>query len=191
MTERNIRTNQSEQYTIFSDNPAAGEPIVEGTDRSRVGHMVIQYVPGTLSKILVNIILVLEAEWEKEAISELYRKLDRQLIACSGVGSKIDRETTNLDIFIGEKIGNGRKTSRVNEREGAKALQTEVRMLQNEIESLPETIDDVVVEQYDEIEEIIEAQDLDEGEKRRRVRDKLRVGLEMGLPTIMYEGSTE
>lgn len=36
------------------------------------------------------------------------------------------------------------------------------------VESTPETIGEVILDQYDEIEDVIEAQDLDEEEKRRR-----------------------
>lgn len=97
----------------------------------------------------------------------------------------------NIDVFIGEQVMNIGPSHPFQERLGADGLRKQMIEIQDQIESIPAIIDAVIAEQYGEIEDIIESQDLDEEEKRRRVRDKLRVGLEMGLPTIMYERSAE
>lgn len=189
--EREIRTDHSEQYTIYSNNLSAGKQIYDGIDIVRAGHLIIQYIPSTLSRTGLNATLILEAEWERKAIEKLYSDLDRRIISSFGVGSKFTRSVTNIDVFIVEKVLNEKKSEDLKERKGADGLRIQMMKIQNQIEDLPETINEVIAEHYNEIEEIIMRQDLDEEEKRRRVRDRLRVGLEMGLPTVMYEGSIE
>lgn len=154
---RTIRTTDSERYILFSNDPEAGEKLsYSSRNASRIGVLIIQYASNALSRPYVGGTVILQTDWEEEAVTGLVSLIDNRIV--------------------------GR---------GLYGIHKQIRQTQQMVESIPETIDEVIAEQYDEIEDIIEAQDLDKEEKRRRVRDKLRVGLEMGLPTIMYEGSAE
>lgn len=104
---------------------------------------------------------------------------------------KTDRDTFDVSVYVGEVIAYYSEPITRDEDRGLAGIHKQMRRTQEMVESIPETIDEVIAEQYGEIEDIIESQDLDEEEKRRRVQDKLRVGIEMGLPTTMYEGSAE
>lgn len=189
---RAVRTWDSEQFIIFSSDPDAGSPLhEEATHATRVGHLIVQYAQSTLSKPFVTGTLLLEADWDEDAYSALIRKLDYELVSSIGGGGRHQRESFDVEVFIGESVGGATDRIESDEERGLHGIHNQLRQTQEMVESIPESIDEVIAEQYGEIEDIIESQDLDEEEKRRRVQDKLRVGIEMGLPTIMYEGSAE
>jgi peptidoglycan hydrolase CwlO-like protein len=93
--------------------------------------------------------------------------------------------------FEGEVVGGTTDQIKSDKERELHGIHNQLQKTQEMIESIPDTLDEVLNDQYEEIEEIIESQELDDEEKRQRVRDKLRVGLERGLPTIVYEGSSE
>lgn len=193
---RAIRTSESEQYILFSSDPDAGADLhEEASSASRVGHLIIQYASSSLSRPYVSGTLILEAEWNQRATTALIEKLDHEIVSSIGAGSKYQRETFDVEVFIGESVGGTHDLVEEDEEQGLRGLHNQMRRTQEMVDTLPEelsdAVDEIVTEQYDDIEDIIESQSLDEGEKKRRVKDKLRVGLERGLPTIMYENNSE
>lgn len=189
---RTTRTTDSERYILFSDDPNAGEELSHSSrSASRVGSFIVQYAFGALSRPFVGGTIILETDWEKEAIDGLVALVDERIVGSIGAGTKSDRDTFDVSVYVGEEIAYYSEPVTRDEDRGLYGIHKQMRRTQEMVESTPETIDEVIAEQYEEIEDIIEAQDLDEEEKRRRVRDKPRVGIEMGLPTIIYEGSAE
>lgn len=186
------RTSDSERYFINSDDPEAGEELsYSSRNASRVGILIIQYASGALSRPFVGGTIILETEWEEKAINGLVTLVDERIVGSIGAGMKTDRDTFDVSVYVGESIAEYTEPITREEDRGLYGIHKQMRRTQEMVESLPETIDEVIAEQYEEIEDIIESQELNEEEKRRRVRDKLRVGIEMGLPTAIYERSSE
>ena len=101
---RAIRTADSEQYILFSDDSDAGfELHEEAPHASRVGHLIIQYASNPLSQPFVSGTLILEAEWEQEAVTALIGKPDHEIVSSIGAGSKHQRETFDVEVFILEQ----------------------------------------------------------------------------------------
>lgn len=189
---RTTRTTDSERYILFSDDPNAGEELsYSSRNASRIGILIVQYASGALSRPFVGGTIILETDWEEEAVNDLVTLVDERIVGSIGAGMKTDRDTFDVSVYVGEEIAYYSEPITRDEDRGLAGIHKQMRRTQEMVESIPETIDEVIAEQYGEIEDIIESQDLDEEEKRRRVQDKLRVGIEMGLPTIMYEGSAE
>lgn len=189
---RTTRTTDSERYILFSDDPNVGEELnYSSRNASRIGILIVQYASGALSRPFVGGTIILETDWEEEAVNDLVTLVDERIVGSIGAGMKTDRDTFDVSVYVGEEIAYYSEPITRDEDRGLAGIHKQMRRTQEMVESLPETIDEVIAEQYGEIENIIESQDLDEEEKRRRVQDKLRVGIEMGLPTIMYEGSAE
>jgi len=122
-------------------------------------------------------------------------ELDDGVVDSLGGGSCVQRARYNVTVFTGEMSRLSTDLIDRDEDRGLRGLHTQMRRTQDMVDTLPEefadTIDETIEEQWGEIESIIESTSLDDEEKRQRVRDKLRVGLERGLPTIVYEGSSE
>jgi hypothetical protein len=189
---RAIRTESSEEYLIFSSDPEAGSELAGSSNHgSRVGRFILQYADGPLSRPFVSANLILEAKWEDSAISEIVDELDRKIVDSLGSGARHQRSTIDVVTFEGEVVGGTTDQIKSDKERGLHGIHNQLQKTQEMIESIPDTLDEVLNDQYEEIEEIIESQELDDEEKRQRVRDKLRVGLERGLPTIVYEGSSE
>lgn len=189
---RTTRTTDSERYILFSDDPNAGEELsYSSRNASRIGVLIVQYASSALSRPFVGGTIILETDWEEEAVNGLVTLVDERIVGSIGAGVKTDRDTFDVSVYVGEEIAYYSEPITRDEDRGLAGIHKQMRRTQEMVESIPETIDEVIAEQDGEIEDIIESQDLDEEEKRRRVQDKLRVGIEMGLPTIMYEGSAE
>lgn len=189
---RTTRTTDSERYILFSDDPNAGEELsYSSRNASRIGVLIVQYASSALSRPFVGGTIILETDREEEAVNGLVTLVDERIVGSIGAGVKTDRDTFDVSVYVGEEIAYYSEPMTRDEDRGLAGIHKQMRRTQEMVESIPETIDEVIAEQDGEIEDIIESQDLDEEEKRRRVQDKLRVGIEMGLPTIMYEGSAE
>lgn len=191
---RLIRTDSSEQYLILSSDPEAGSELhKDAPHESRVGHIIVQYVSGQLSRPFVNGLLVLEADWEGEAAQSLISKIDYEIVSSLGAGSYHRRQTFEVEIFIGESVGGTTDRVEDDSQRGLYGVHKQFSETQEMINRLPESLSETIYaavdEQYQEIEEIIES-DLDEQEKKERLRDKMEMGLERGLPTFMYRGDS-
>jgi hypothetical protein len=191
--KRTIRTNDSEEYLIFSDDPDAGDQDIASSG-SRVGHIIIQYLERDLSGTYISGTLLLEGNWNSTPARNLARKFDRDIVDTIGTGNREKRASFNVQIYTSQWMEE--ITDRVtDDRErGLYGIHKRFDKTQDMVETLPEefseTVEDVVSKQYDEIEDIIES-DVDEDEKRRQIQDRLTIGLERGLPTFLYENSVE
>ncbi|EMA39391.1 hypothetical protein C448_15079 [Halococcus morrhuae DSM 1307] len=191
--KRTIRTTDSEEYIIFSDDPDAGDEDIASSG-SRVGHIIIQYFENNLSGTYISGTLLLEGNWNSTPARNLAKKFDRDIVDTIGAGNREQRESFNVQIYAGqwmEEITDGVTDDK---ERGLYGIHRRFDKTQNMVETLPEefseTVEDVVGKQYDEIEDIIES-DADEEDKRRQIRDQLTIGLERGLPTFLYENSVE
>lgn len=188
---RVIRTRDSEQYIIFSDNPDAGLQLhEEAPHESRVGHIIIQYTEGQLSRPFVSGALILEARWDTSSAENLAKKIDYEIVSSIGAGSRHRRQTFDVEIFVAESIGGITDAVTEDKDRGLYGIHNQFEKTQTMVETLPdefsETVEEVVDTRYDEIEDIIES-NIDKEEKKEQIRDRLTIGLERGLPTILYE----
>ncbi len=188
---RVIRTGDSEQYIILADNPDAGFQLHEkAPHESRVGHIIIQYTEGQLSRPFVSGALILEAEWDDSPAENLTKKIDREIVSSIGAGSRHRRQTFDVEIFVAESIGGITDAVTEDEDRGLYGIHNQFEKTQTMVETLPnefsETVEEVVETRYEEIEDIIES-NVDKEEKMEQIRDRLTIGLERGLPTILYE----
>ncbi len=199
---RRIRTETYEEYMIVSDDLNVGPAIYpEATDEETVsepegavvGFCTVAYVDHPISKRQVTGHLLLQEDWEEEAYNRLAARLDRTHISSLGSGSRADRISFELHVFQVNRLG--RFTADPDKSSIGRSLDTRIENTQQLIQNIPSNISDSIDEtlqgHYEEIEEIIRSEELDQDEKADKIKSQFRIGLEYGFPTILYDRVSE
>lgn len=190
--KRIIRTNQSESYNISTDKSSVG---VGDSRPYQVGEVIIQYVPVQLSKTRVYGVLLMRANWEEAAIDVLHSRIESDIISSIGITSghtnRNKRENVIMYTYrIEEQLDIVGDMIQDDSERGIYGVVNQIKQNRDQIDALPEevskSIDEVVNEHYEEIAEIVEG-NMSEEEKKAKLKDNLRVGLERGLPTLLWE----
>ena len=188
--KRSSRTNTSEEYYIFSDNPNAGAKLHKES-ASRVGHFILLFIPSVDGKTYFSGTLILEAKWEKNAITELISDLDDNYVSILGY----EREDFAISVYYAEEIGFWSDIITDNTERGTHGIFMELRELKELLEELkacinesPEILKTIIDKNYDKIESIIDSTD---GENRKNklkkmISSEFAIGIQKGLPSLYY-----
>ena len=190
---REVRTQSSEEYIIASSDTNSGPAYARGGHI--LGKAIIQFTDTTLSQKHVSLFLVFESEWTENALDGLVTKVDYQLIDGWGTGLGDERASFYVDSYVNaERIDTRRSRFNYTLEHNIHEAKRGIDEAQQSIETLPlalsETIHAAVDEQYQNIEDIIES-DIDSDEKKERISEKVRYGIERGMPTFVYDRERE
>ena len=195
--KRTSRTNTSEEYCIFSDNPNAGAKLPkESLAASRVGHFILLFIPSTDGKTFFSGTLILEAKWEEDAIKELISYLEDNYVNILGY----EREDFAITVYYAEEIGFWSDIVTDDTERGTYGLFMEFRELKRLLEEMkarinesPEILETIIDKNYDKIKSIIE---LTEDENRKNklkevLSSEFAIGIQKGLPSLYYTRKSE
>lgn len=182
---RSSRTEGSERFSVFSDS--ADESLIFETTHSLIGKLIVEYP----SESYIHATLILAGEWEKEAVEALIQEYEHLHIPTTGIGSKPTHGQFGITVHTGAEwlpFDLHDMERLTPEPDRIDEIRRELGETQEMVDSIPEavanTVDEVVAEQYDDLEEIIESEQATE-EKKRAIQKRLQVGLERGLPTAI------
>lgn len=189
---RVLRTESTEKYNIFTKHGSLGEQLeLESGLGNRIGFLNINFIagPNTLRNIQGELVIEDNNEWTEEAAIELIEYIvtligtegnhipiqnqDFEVIFADERRMSIDLNyspTLFMDLILDSISENHDKIAELDE-------------------SVTELIENSVEDNFNDIKEIIEAEGLDDDAKKQKLANKMKVGLERGLPTILYETS--
>lgn len=183
--ERTQRTSASEKYVILSINK---EKSVDYSEHTEFGLISLQYVNPSRSRDYVDVWVLLKEECTVDTLNYIETCIEVRLI--DDAGGARDREVHfniyNADLIRSSKAG-GLSSEKLVPR-----IASDVKKTNEEIENLHDNfsdqLDDVIQAQYEEMRNLIDTAD---EEKRKAIQNKMKVGLERGLPTVLYEIGSE
>lgn len=192
---RDSRTEEFERFIVVSetidDEVCIDIPklsfIVNRPDRIAV--ILIEYLTHPISETEIHGTILLGTEWEADAINNLIHELQRTHLPRLGLGGRTDRERAEFDLYVVDKqlqfddLQNPRSVPK--EGSSLKQLYWQMRKANDSIEDLSESIDTIVDEQYEELQELVESES--SVAEKQAIRKQLKVGLERGVPTILYD----
>lgn len=183
---------ETETYLIEGEDLEMGQGSGRDQDYpARLGRVLLQFVSDPPYSTVVYGTIILVREWDQEAVSQLVQEIDSRVVDCPGGGDRFDRGDFVVDVFSGDDIEYYSYGDVVTDdrQRGIRGIQRSVKSTEEAVEELPNevsaTVGEVIESQYDEIEDIIQS-DMDSGEKKKQILENIEVGLERGLPTVIY-----
>lgn len=178
--KRSVRTPNSEEYKVQVNDEEQGT-------------LIIQFISENLEREYVRAYLILEEIWEDDSLDELITKIDFEIVDSIGAGSALRRQSFDIHVYAGDKIKSYHNPNTSEDEyetdQGVRDIRERVNETQMMVNDLPDLVNRIIEEQYEEVTDIIGSEASEE--TRQELQQSLRIGLERGLPTALFEKSFE
>ena len=154
-----------------------------------MGRLLIVYDDREFPDDRVGVNLLIEADWTEGAVRQLIRRVYGEILVEGGPDADLQMTAYSVEEIDSEFYPSVDELSD-GIREVHERFDETQKMVDELSETLSDEIDRIIEQQYTEIEDIVEST-TSEQEKKEALRNHLKVGLERGLPTLLYELSTE
>lgn len=103
--DRVVRGADFDKYTLYCDSMLSDVGVEQSENRYRIGSYLITYTNSSGGSIHADATLIIEGDWNEDALAELSQDLDARLVNCQGCALENGENEYFVTAYLADMVG--------------------------------------------------------------------------------------